>query len=105
MRQNFVGVVVSQGKMAKTVKVRVNIPVFNTKYDMMIHKRRTFLVHDEGELTREGDVVRIESTRPLSAKKHFAVAEIKNPLGATFEQYRGIGELEEEYVQFLKTHK
>ena len=38
--------------------------------------RKNYLVHDEGELCSAGDIVRIEACRPISAKKHFALAEI-----------------------------
>ncbi|KAK7205128.1 hypothetical protein BZA70DRAFT_310970 [Myxozyma melibiosi] len=100
MRQNFIGMVISQGKMRKTVKVRVQIPVMRKKLGILVNKRRDFLVHDEGELTREGDIVRIESTRPLSATKFFAIAEIKNPKGRVFEKYREIASLED-YIKFL----
>lgn len=70
-----------------------------------MNKRKDFLVHDEGELTREGDIVRIESTRPISTRKNFAVAEIKNPKGRIFEKYRDITKYEEEYYEFLQKKK
>jgi hypothetical protein len=38
--------------------------------------RKNYLVHDEGELCSTGDVVRIEACRPISTRKHFALAEI-----------------------------
>jgi hypothetical protein len=34
------------------------------------------MVHDEGNLCSTGDVVRIEACRPISARKHFALAEV-----------------------------
>ena len=33
-------------------------------------------MHDEGNLCSTGDIVRIEACRPISARKHFALAEI-----------------------------
>jgi ribosomal protein S17 len=33
-------------------------------------------VHDETELCKVGDVVRITACRPMSARKRFAVAEV-----------------------------
>lgn len=86
-RQNFIGVVISQGKMNKTVKVRVQ-----TKgYDKIVHKeilgRKDYLVHDEGNICKEGDVVRIESIPKISSRKFFAVAEIKVNKGQQFEVY------------------
>ncbi|KAK9464358.1 hypothetical protein V1512DRAFT_268543 [Lipomyces arxii] len=101
MRQNFLGMVISQGKMAKTIKVRVQIPVKKSRLNAVVNKRHDFLVHDEGEICREGDIVRIESTRPLSARKFFAVAEIKNPIGQVFQKYSNFTELEAKYTKYL----
>ncbi|GMM28775.1 mitochondrial 37S ribosomal protein [Martiniozyma asiatica (nom. inval.)] len=87
-RQNFIGQVVSQGKMHKTIKVRV----FTTKFDKSVQKefqvKKDYLVHDEANICREGDLVRIEATRPLSAHKFFAVAEIKKNKGQQFAKYQ-----------------
>ncbi|KAH7582571.1 37S ribosomal protein S17, mitochondrial [Nakaseomyces glabratus] len=83
-RQNFIGLVVSQGKMQKTVKVRVERKVFDKRINKELMKRKDFLVHDEGEITREGDLVRIEATRPLSKWKSFAIAEIIRNKGQQF---------------------
>lgn len=41
---------------------------------MKTHKN--YLVHDEKEACKLGDVVRIEACRPLSKHKHFSVAEV-----------------------------
>ena len=38
--------------------------------------RKNYMVHDEGEICATGDVVRIEACRPMSTKKHFALAEV-----------------------------
>ncbi|KAI0462018.1 hypothetical protein LJB42_004623 [Komagataella kurtzmanii] len=86
-RQNFIGLVVSQGKMDKTVKVRVEQMAYNTKIHKSLFKRKNYLVHDEGNICKEGDIVRIEATRPLSSRKHFAVAEIKKNKGQQFAKY------------------
>jgi Ribosomal protein S17 len=42
----------------------------------MLNVRKDFLVHDEGNVGTVGDIVRIESCRPMSKMKHFALAEI-----------------------------
>lgn len=98
-RQNFIGLVVSQGKMQKTVKVRVERKVFNKRINKELFRRKDFLVHDEGQITREGDLVRIESTRPLSKWKSFAIAEIIRNKGqqfAKFESQAKVDVLEQE---------
>ncbi|KAK9354716.1 hypothetical protein V1505DRAFT_80289 [Lipomyces doorenjongii] len=105
MRQNFVGLVVSQGKMAKTIKVQVQIPVHNLRYKMVINKRRDFLVHDEGDICREGDIVRIESTRPLSARKFFAVAEVKTAYGQELQKYKNYPQMETSYRQYIENNR
>ncbi|CCH62105.1 hypothetical protein TBLA_0G01610 [Henningerozyma blattae CBS 6284] len=89
-RQNFIGFVVSQGKMMKTVKVRVETKVFNKRINKDLLHRKDYLVHDEGEISREGDLVRIESTRPLSKKKFFAIAEIIRNKGQQFALYEEV---------------
>lgn len=86
-RQNFLGLVVSQGRMQKTVKVRVETKVFNRRINKELFRRKDYLVHDEGAISREGDLVRIEATRPLSKHKFFAIAEIIKNKGQQFALY------------------
>lgn len=86
-RQNFVGLVVSQGKMHKTVKVRVQTRAYDKKIDKDVFKRKDYLVHDEGNLCKEGDIVRIEAIPKISARKYFAIAEIKVDKGQQFAVY------------------
>lgn len=93
-RQNFVGFVVSQGKMNKTVKVRIETKVFNKRINKILLHRKDYLVHDEKEISREGDLVRIESTKPLSKRKYFAIAEILKNKGQQFAKF-------EENAKFL----
>ncbi|CAN3376942.1 hypothetical protein DIURU_001716 [Diutina rugosa] len=87
VKTNFVGLVVSQGKMNKTVKVRVNTHVYDKKVHKEVIKRNHYLVHDEGNICKEGDIVRIESIPKISPRKYFAVAEIKVNKGQQFAQY------------------
>lgn len=76
MRQNFKGIVISSGLMKKTVKVRVARQILHPKVQKMITLHKNYLVHDEGSVCENGDLVRIEACRPLSARKRFSVAEI-----------------------------
>ncbi|CAL9733017.1 small ribosomal subunit protein uS17m [Monosporozyma unispora] len=89
-RQNFVGIVVSQGKMQKTVKVRVERKVFNKRINKELLSRKDYLVHDENEISKEGDMVRIEATRPLSKWKFFAIAEILRNKGQQFAHFESM---------------
>ncbi len=63
-------------KMKKTVTVLVERPVRHTLYKKFIKKKKKFLVHDEYEKCKVGDVVRIIETRPLSKRKKWRVLEI-----------------------------
>lgn len=87
-RLNFLGYVISQGKMEKTIKVRILQKKFDKKVQKHFLQKKDYLVHDEGNICREGDLVRIEQTRPLSATKYFAVAEIKKNKGQQFATYQ-----------------
>ncbi|KAG0670666.1 hypothetical protein C6P40_004200 [Pichia californica] len=87
-RLNFLGFVTSQGKMNKTIKVRILQKKFDKKVQKHFLQKKDYLVHDEGNICREGDLVRIEQTRPLSARKFFAVAEIKKNKGQQFATYQ-----------------
>lgn len=87
-RLNFLGFVISQGKMEKTIKVRILQKKFDKKVQKHFLQKKDYLVHDEGNICREGDLVRIEQTRPLSSRKFFAVAEIKKNKGQQFATYQ-----------------
>lgn len=87
-RQNFLGHVISQGKMDKTIKVRVFHKKFEHKVQKEFKVKKDYLVHDEANICREGDLVRIEATRPLSSRKFFSVAEIKKNQGQQFATYQ-----------------
>lgn len=87
-RLNFLGFVISQGKMDKTIKVRILQKKFDKKVQKHFLQKKDYLVHDEGNICREGDLVRIEQTRPLSSRKLFAVAEIKKNKGQQFATYQ-----------------
>lgn len=76
MRQNFKGIVISSQLMQKTVKVRVIKKVLHPKVHKLITLHKNYLAHDEGTVCKNGDLVRIEACRPLSARKRFSVAEI-----------------------------
>lgn len=87
-RQNFVGMVVSHGKMDKTVKVRVQRMGFNKLVNKYTIRFTDFLVHDQVNKCKEGDVVRIQYVRPLSARKSYSVTEILSNKGQAWIKYR-----------------
>ncbi|KAI9363794.1 30S ribosomal protein S17 [Pilaira anomala] len=75
MRQNFIGMVVSNA-MQKTIKVKVISQKVHPIVLKTMKTHKNYLAHDENETCKLGDVVRIEACRPLSKHKHFSVAEV-----------------------------
>jgi small subunit ribosomal protein S17 len=73
-RQQKVGVVTSN-KMQKTVAVTVERQVIHPLYRRVVRRSSKFLAHDE-QGCQMGDTVRIEETRPLSARKRWRVVEV-----------------------------
>lgn len=110
-RQNFIGLVVSQGKMQKTVKVRVQTKTYDKQVHKEVLRRKDYLVHDEGNLCKEGDIVRIEAIPKISARKYFAIAEVKVNKGQQFALYEKLAkekvtqEQDEKIGQFLEKRK
>lgn len=74
-RQEKVGVVVSS-RMDKTVVVAVEFTVINRLYHRYQKRTSKFYAHDEANECKVGDVVRLESSRPLSRLKRWRVAEV-----------------------------
>ena len=73
-RKSRIGVVVSN-KMTKTVVVRVERRVADSKYGKIITRASKFKAHDEKQECGIGDRVRIVETRPLSKDKRWRVVE------------------------------
>jgi small subunit ribosomal protein S17 len=73
-RKSRIGVVVSN-KMTKTVVVRVERRVADSKYGKIVTRASKFKAHDEKQECKVGDRVRIVETRPLSKDKRWRVAE------------------------------
>jgi len=74
-RKRMVGRVTSD-KMDKTVVVTVERLQRHPLYKKVIRRDRRFMAHNEGNRAREGDVVRIVESRPLSRRKQWVVEEI-----------------------------
>lgn len=74
-KKRLVGSVVSD-KMDKTVVVRVERLVRHPRYGKVLRQVKKYKAHDEGNVCRVGDLVRIVESRPLSREKRWAVEEI-----------------------------
>lgn len=58
-------------KMKDTITVAVERYVKHPKYKKFMRRTKKYLVHDAGNTAKEGDVVDIGETRPLSRRKRF----------------------------------
>jgi small subunit ribosomal protein S17 len=58
-------------KMKDTITVAVERYVKHPKYQKFMRRTKKFLVHDAGNTAKEGDIVDIGETRPLSKRKRF----------------------------------
>jgi small subunit ribosomal protein S17 len=74
-RKVRVGVVVSN-KMDKTVIVKVSRHAEHPLYGKRIVKTKKYAAHDEENICRVGDQIRIRETRPLSKTKRWELVEI-----------------------------
>ena len=74
-RKTFEGIVVSD-KMDKTRIVTVARLVRHPFYEKVIKKSSKFAAHDETNQSREGDLVEIAGTRPLSKTKRWRVVRV-----------------------------
>ena len=70
-----VGTVVSD-KMDKTVVVAVQNRFPHSTYQKIVSRTTRYKAHDANNSCKVGDRVRITETRPLSASKRWAVAEV-----------------------------
>jgi len=69
------GVVVSD-KMQKTVVVKVERQVRHSMYKKYIKRTKTFFAHDESNTVKNGDIVEIIETRPLSKNKCWRIKNV-----------------------------
>ena len=74
LKKTRVGVVVSDA-MDKSVIVEITRTVKHPLYKKYVQKRSRFMAHDEENACKNGDVVRIAETRPISRRKRWRVRE------------------------------
>ena len=74
-RQELVGKVVSN-KNDKTITVLVETYKTHPLYKKRVKYSKKYTAHDEKNVAKQGDTVKIRSTRPLSKTKHFRLVEI-----------------------------
>jgi small subunit ribosomal protein S17 len=74
-RKVRVGKVVSD-KMDKTIVVAVETSMKHPIYGKTIKRTKKFKAHDEENVAKVGDIVKIMETRPLSREKRWRLVEI-----------------------------
>ena len=72
---------VKSDKMQKTIVVEVERLVKHPRYGKYIRRRTRLHVHDENEDAREGDIVEVMQTRPLSKTKHWRLVRVLRRAG------------------------
>ncbi|MEK6715146.1 MAG: 30S ribosomal protein S17 [Candidatus Omnitrophota bacterium] len=75
IRKERIAVVLSN-KMQKTIIVRVERASRHPVYGKVVKKASKFKVHDEKNIAKIGDRVRIRETRPLSKEKRWKLIEV-----------------------------
>jgi small subunit ribosomal protein S17 len=70
---------VTSAKMEKTIVVEVQRLVQHPKYRRVIRISKKFYAHDEQRKAKQGDTVRIVSSRPLSRLKRWRLKEVLTP--------------------------
>jgi len=75
-RLTRIGEVVSAGTMDKTIVVKIVSRTNHPVYKKVVHKSKTFKVHDENNECKVGDTVMIMETRPLSKDKYHRLVKI-----------------------------
>ena len=66
------GVVVSD-KMNKTIVVQVERRVMHPIYKKFVRRTKKYAAHDEGNVHKVGETVRIQECRPISKRKRWEV--------------------------------
>ncbi len=74
-RKERIGIVVSD-KMDKTITVRVDRVLHHPVYNKLMRMATKFKAHDDLNVAKIGDTVRIEETRPLSKTKRWRLVEV-----------------------------
>ncbi len=70
------GTIVST-KMKDTIVVSIDSFKKHPKYGKFIKKQNKIMAHDEGNKHKEGEIVEIIETKPISKNKRFRVLENK----------------------------
>jgi small subunit ribosomal protein S17 len=73
--RTMVGKVVSD-KMDKTIVVMIERSVKHPKYGKIMKRRTKLHAHDENQVCKIGNIVKIRESRPLSKTKSWVLVEV-----------------------------
>ena len=74
-KKNITGKVVSNS-MEKTITVSIQRRLRHPLYNKYIYKTTKILVHDEEMVSKVGDIVSIQETKPISKKKSWILNKV-----------------------------
>ena len=74
-RKTYIGTVVSS-KNDKTITVLIETYRKHPLYGKRVKYSKKFTAHDENNIAKNGDIVEIMETRPLSATKRYRLVRI-----------------------------
>jgi small subunit ribosomal protein S17 len=77
--QQIIGKVISD-KMNKTRVIAVERKIAHPKYGKIIVRTKKYKVHDEENQSNDGDIVRIQETKPMSKTKRWILTDILTKL-------------------------
>ena len=75
LRKERIGIVTSD-KMTKSIVVSETKKVKHPMYGKFVLKTKKYIVHDEKNESKNGDVVRIMETKPMSKNKCWRLVKI-----------------------------
>ena len=75
-RKRIQGIIVGDSNK-KTRIVEVVRLIRHPLYQKAMKRRKKFYAHDEKEVSKKGDIVIIEETRPMSKLKRWRIAEVR----------------------------
>jgi small subunit ribosomal protein S17 len=78
-----------------TVRARKTHPLYKKQYTV----NTKFMAHDEKNEAKQGDMVIIEETRPISARKHFKLSKIVERAGTAFSESDATADVVQEVVE------
>ncbi|PJD90512.1 MAG: 30S ribosomal protein S17 [Legionella sp.] len=73
--KTMIGTVVSD-KMQKTIVVMIERTVKHPKYGKILRRRSKLHAHDENQVCKIGNIVKIKESRPISKLKNWVLVEV-----------------------------